>query len=116
MDLTVDPSDEVDEVELAGVLSDIDVVSDKDLLGLKVDNEDDVDAVKVRRDCEDVIDVAEMTVSGDDEVDVVPDVREDVDVVGLKVNACNDDDVNFVVVAGESPMQETATSSWCPQS
>ena len=106
MDFTVDPS--VNEGELTRkVLDDIDVVYDKDVAGLKV--EDDVDAVKLRRDCEDVM-VAVMTVIGDDDVDVVLDVGEDVDVVELRVN------VMLELVANESPMQITATSSWCPQS
>jgi len=66
----VDRSDDVDIVELREVLDDIGEVSDKDVVGLEVDTEDDVDAV----DREEGTKLVEMTVRRCDELNVVVDV------------------------------------------
>jgi len=66
----VDPSDDVDIVELREVLDVAGVVSDKDVVGLEVDTEDDVHAV----DREEVTELAEMAVKRCDEVNVLVDV------------------------------------------
>ena len=60
-------SDDVDIVELREVVDDVGEVSDKDVVGLEVDSEDDVDAV----DREEVTELVEMTVKRCDEVNVV---------------------------------------------
>jgi len=54
----VDRSDDVDIVKLREVLDDVGEVSDKDVVGLEVDTEDDVDAV----DREEVTELVEMAV------------------------------------------------------
>ena len=66
----VDRSDDVDIVELRGVLDDVGEVPDKDVVGLEVDTEDDVDAV----DREEVTELVEMVVRRPDEVNVSLDV------------------------------------------
>jgi len=66
----VDPSDDVDIVELREVLDVAGVVSDKDVVGLEVDTEDDVHAV----DREEVTELVEMAVKRCDEVNVLVDV------------------------------------------
>ena len=66
----VDRSDDVDIVELREVLDDVGEVSDKDVVGLEVDTEDDVDAV----DREEGTKLVEMTVRRCDELNVVVDV------------------------------------------
>jgi len=106
----VDRSDDVDMVELREVVDDVGEVSDKDVVGLEVDTEDDVDAV----DREEVTELVEMTVKRCDEVNVPVDVSEDINVV--KVVFGDEDDTKLVLVVDESPTQEIATSSWCPQS
>jgi len=63
----VDPSDDVDIVELREFLDEAGEVSDKDVVGLEVDTEDDVDAV----DREEVTELVEMTVKRCDEVNVL---------------------------------------------
>jgi len=63
-------SDDVDIVELREVVDDVGEVSDKDVVGLEVDSEDDVDAV----DREEVTELVEMTVRRCDEVNVSLDV------------------------------------------
>jgi len=71
----------------------VELVADVDTV---LDNGDDVDVVEltseVRRD--------------------VDDDEEDAGVVEVTVHVVDDVDV---VLAAESPVQETATSSWCPQ-
>jgi len=54
----VDRSDDVDIVKLREVLDDVGEVSDKDVVGLEVDTEDDVDAV----DREEVTELVKMAV------------------------------------------------------
>jgi len=66
----VDRSDDVDTVELRGVVDDVGEVPDKDVVGLEVDTEDDVDAV----DREEVTELVEMAVRRRDEVNVSLDV------------------------------------------
>jgi len=108
----VDRSDDVDIVELREVVDDVGEVglSDKNVVGLEIDTEDDVDAV----DREEVTELVEMAVKRCDEVNVPVDVSEDIDVV--KVDFGDEDDTKLVLVVDESPTQEIATSSWCPQS
>jgi len=65
----VDRSDDVDIVERRGVLDDVGEVSDKGVVGLEVDTEDDVDAV----DREEVTKLVEMAVKRCDEVNVPVD-------------------------------------------
>jgi len=65
----VDRSDDLDIVELREVLDDVGEVSDKDVVGLEVDIEDDVDAT----DREEVTKLVEMTVRRCDELNVVVD-------------------------------------------
>ena len=100
----VDRSDDVDIVERRGVLDDVGEVSDKGVVGLEVDTEDDVDAV----DREEVTKLVEMAVKRCDEVNVPVDV--------VKVDFGDEDDTKLVLVVDELPTQEIATSSWCPQS
>jgi len=83
--------EDVDRVEL---VADVDTV---------LDNGDDVDV-------EEDVDVVELT--SEVRRDVDDDDEEDVGVVEVTVRVVDDVDV---VLAAESPMQETATSSWCPQ-
>ena len=66
----VDPSDDVDIVELREFLDETGEVSDKDVVGLEVDTEDDVDAV----DREEVTELVKMAVKRCDEVNVLVDV------------------------------------------
>jgi len=105
-----DRSDDVDIVELREVVDDVGEVSDKDVVGLEVDIEDDINAV----DREEVTELVEMAVKRCDEVNVPVDVSEDINVV--KVVFVNEDDTKLVLVVDDSPTQEIATSSWCPQS
>ena len=65
----VDRSDDLDIVELREVLDDVGEVSDKDVVGLEVDTEDDVDAT----DREEVTKLVKMTVRRCDELNVVVD-------------------------------------------
>ena len=65
----VDRSDDVDIVERRGVLDDVGEISDKGVVGLEVDTEDDVDAV----DREEVTKLVEMAVKRCDEVNVPVD-------------------------------------------
>jgi len=66
----VDRSHDVDIVELREVVDDVGEVSDKDVVGLEVVTEDDVDAV----DREEVTELVEMAVRRRDEVNVSLDV------------------------------------------
>ena len=66
----VDRSDDVDIVELREVLDEAGEVSDKDVVGLEVDSEDDVDAV----DREEVTALIEMAVKRCDDINVPVDV------------------------------------------
>ena len=66
----VDRSDDVDIVELREVLDEAGEVSDKDVVGLEVDSEDDVDAV----DREEVTALVEMAVKRCDDLNVPVDV------------------------------------------
>ena len=66
----VDRSDDVDIVELREFLDEAGEVSDKDVVGLEVDTEDDVHAV----DREEVTELVEMAVKRCDEVNVLVDV------------------------------------------
>ena len=68
--MVVDPSDDVDIVELREFLDEAGEVSDKDVVGLEIDTEDDVDAV----DRDEVTELVEMTVKRCDEVNVLVDV------------------------------------------